>query len=269
MTDSSQKASVVGVRIPPWATFTRHIFDGIIEHVRLHKERWQIRTMVESTNEVAPVKIDDKWRGDGLIVFRPTQREVNAWLDHKIPVVNLSSESLGMGAPTVIPDNGRVGELAARHLMELGLTNFAFWGDPLRRYSQDRERAFAAVLERHGLKHQSMGFENSKLPVARKWEKVRKQMRSQLKRLERPVGIFARDDIAGAGLTSVCAELGYKVPDEVAVIGFGDDQISCQTSSPPLSSVEYPGRKIGTTPFLPPPLRSKGGFKALPPKANS
>ena len=29
------------------------------------------------------------------------------------------------------------------------------------------------------------------------------------------------------------------------------------------------GQETHKTPILPPPLRSKGGFKALPPKANS
>ena len=241
----SAATPVVGVRIPPWATFTRHIFEGIIEHVRLHRERWQIRTMVESTCEIAPVKIDEAWSGDGLIVFRPTQREVDAWSARRIPVVNLSSESQGMGVPTVIPDNERVGQMAANHLLELGLTRFAFWGDPSRRYSRDRGAAFVAEVSRHGFASRHLGFEISKLPVARKWEKVRKEMLAQLEGIERPIGIFARDDIAAAALVRACSHLGFVMPDEVAVIGCNDDVTLCHTASPPLSSVEYPGREVG------------------------
>ena len=236
---------VVGVRIPPWASFTRDVIAGIIAHVRLHRERWQICSMVESTNEIAPVKIDERWAGDGLIVFRPTQREVDSWAAKRIPVVNLSSESLGMGVPTVIPDNERVGEMAARHLLELGLTRFAYWGDSSRRYSRDREKAFAAVIEKHGFGCQSLGFEVSRLPLARKWLKVRDEMHAQLGKIERPVGIFCRDDIAAAALVRVCGELGFPVPDEVTVIGCNDDVTFCHTASPPLSSVEYPGMDIG------------------------
>ena len=249
-TTNQRSTRLVGVRIPPWATFTRHIFDGIIEHVRLHRERWQIRTMVESTSEIAPVKINEKWSGDGVIVFRPTKREADAWKDRRIPVVNLSSESVGLGIPTVIPDNHLVGRMAASHLLELGLKRFAFWGDPLRRYSRDRESAFAAEVERHGFSCSRLGFEISKFPLARKWEKVRREMLAQLSGIERPIGIFARDDIAAAALTSACAELGFVVPDEVAVIGCNDDVTFCHTTSPPLSSVEYPGSEIGRTAAL-------------------
>lgn len=236
---------LVGVRIPPWATFTRHIFEGILEHVRLHRERWQIRTMVQSTSEIAPVKIDEKWSGDGIIVFRPASRELAAWRARRIPVVNLSSESLGMGVPTVIPDNKLVGQLAAKHLLELGLKRFAFWGDCSRVYSRQRGEAFAAELKHHGFECEQMGFEISKLPAARKWDKVRTEMLRQLSAIELPIGIFARDDIAAAALTSACEQLGMAVPDDVAVIGCNNDVSFCHTASPPLSSVQYPGKEIG------------------------
>lgn len=247
--DSSQ-APLVGVRIPSWATFTRNIFEGILDHVRLHRERWQLCTMVQSTGEIAPVRIDGNWAGDGLIVFRPTQREVDAWSARGIPVVNLSSESLETGVPTVIPDNHRVGQMAARHLLELGLTRFAFWGDPSRHYSRERFAAFAGELERHGHPCRQLGFEISRLPPARKWHRVRRQMLAQLAGLETPLGLFGRDDIAAAALTSACARLGYRIPDEIAVLGCNDDVAFCHTASPPLSSVEYPGREIGQTAAL-------------------
>ncbi|MCB1095070.1 MAG: DNA-binding transcriptional regulator [Verrucomicrobiae bacterium] len=243
----SSASLVVGVRIPSWATFTRHIFEGILEHVRLHRERWQIRTMVESTSEIAPVVIDERWSGDGLIVFRPAARELRAWQARKIPVVNLSSESLGLGVPTVIPDNALAGQLAAKHLLELGLKRFAFWGDPSRLYSRQRGKSFAAELEKRGFNCRPMGFEISKLPAAKKWEKVRAEMLKQLAEVDLPIGVFARDDIAAAALTSACSQLGLVVPDQVAVIGCNDDVTFCHTASPPLSSVQYPGKEIGQT----------------------
>ena len=203
--------------------------------------------MVESTSEIAPVTIDACWSGDGLIVFRPTARELKAWRERKIPVVNLSSESLDLGVPTVIPDNAVVGQLAAKHLLELGLKQFAFWGDPSRLYSRQRGQAFAAELKRKGFACRQMGFEISKLPAAKKWEKVRGEMLKQLADVELPIGLFARDDIAAAAITSACAQLGLVVPDDVAVMGCNDDVTFCHTASPPLSSVQYPGKEIGQT----------------------
>ena len=66
---------VVGIRVPSWASFTRPIFHGIVEFIR-NREQWRIQTLVDSTNEMAPMVIDENWNGDGLILFRhpPTKR---------------------------------------------------------------------------------------------------------------------------------------------------------------------------------------------------
>lgn len=34
------------------------IFSGIVRYMRLNRQTWQIRYMTETTNEIAPVKID-------------------------------------------------------------------------------------------------------------------------------------------------------------------------------------------------------------------
>jgi LacI family transcriptional regulator len=238
---------VIGVRIPAWATFTREIFGGIVRYMRLNRQTWQLRYMTETTNEIAPVKIDADWTGDGIIVFRPSEAEVTAWQKRGIPVVNLSCESGGFGAPTIVPQDTAAGQIAARHLSDLGLKHFAFWGDLSRKYSRERGAAFIAELKSLGRGCHEIGFEISKLPQRQKWVKVRDEMLAQLADLPKPIGIFARDDIAAAALSRACARLGLKIPNEVALLGFGDDQILCHTATPPLSSISYPGEKIGYT----------------------
>lgn len=42
-----------------------------------------------------------------------------------------------------------------------------------------------------------------------------------------------------------CQHLGVRVPDEVAVIGVGNDDLLCAVSHPPLSSVSLRGREVG------------------------
>lgn len=238
---------VIGVRIPAWATFTREIFGGIVRYMRLNRQTWQIRYMTETTNEIAPVEIGPDWIGDGIIVFRPSEAEVTAWQKRGIPVVNLSSESGSFGAPTVAPQDTAAGQIAARHLADLGLRHFAFWGDLSRKYSRERGAAFIAELKAMGHGCHEIGFETSKLPQRQKWVKVRDEMLAQLADLPKPIGIFARDDIAAAALSRACARLGLKIPDEVALLGFDDDLIICHTATPPLSSISYPGEKIGYT----------------------
>ena len=61
--DLDRKMPVVGIRVPSWASFTRPIFKGIVDFIR-NNEQWQIQTLVDSTNEMAPVVIDENWDGD-------------------------------------------------------------------------------------------------------------------------------------------------------------------------------------------------------------
>ena len=72
--DLDRKMPVVGIRVPSWASFTRPIFKGIVDFIR-NNEQWQILTLVDSTNEMAPVVIDENWDGDGLILFRYSPEE--------------------------------------------------------------------------------------------------------------------------------------------------------------------------------------------------
>ena len=106
---------VVGIRVPSWASFTRPIFHGIVEFIR-NREQWRIQTLVDSTNEMAPMVIDENWKGDGLILFRHSEEEAAAFKRRGIPVVNLSTECSGDGACA----ERRI----ARHLKNLEVSNF-------------------------------------------------------------------------------------------------------------------------------------------------
>lgn len=240
----SRKVLVVGIRIPSWASFTRSIFSGVMDYMR-HHGQWQIQTLVDSTNEMAPTVIDKDWQGDGLILFRFSDQEATAFKRRKIPVVNISTECAGRGFPTVIPDNREIGCMAAEHLLSLGLKHFSYWGDPSRAYSQARGKAFAERLRESGFDCLFVDFKPDNFPWKRRWKMVHNHLLKSLPKLSRPMGIFAKDDILGTNIIRVCNELDIFVPHEVAVVGTNADEVFCQISSPPLTSVAYPGEQVG------------------------
>jgi len=235
---------VVGVRVPSWASFTRPIFRGIVDFIR-NNEQWQIQTLVDSTNEMAPVLIDENWRGDGLILFRFSEEEAKIFKQCKIPVVNLSAECLGKGFPTVIPNNFEIGKQAAQHMLTLGLKNFSYWGDPSRNYSIERGSAFEKQINSAGFDCIKVQIEPDHLPWDGRWVKMHERIVKELDRLPKPVGIFAKDDMLGSNIIRICNEVGILVPEEVAVMGTNADEVFCQISTPPLSSVAYPGENVG------------------------
>jgi LacI family transcriptional regulator, galactose operon repressor len=51
--------------------------------------------------------------------------------------------------------------------------------------------------------------------------------------------------VQGSQVSEFCRQLGFRVPDEVAIVGVDDDDLLCELSRPSLSSVALPGERIG------------------------
>ena len=66
-----------------------------------------------------------------------------------------------------------------------------------------------------------------------------------LKTLPRPLCVFACNDDRGVYILEVCKIAGLKVPEEIAVLGVDNDELVCNLSSPPLSSIKVGFDKAG------------------------
>jgi LacI family transcriptional regulator len=66
-----------------------------------------------------------------------------------------------------------------------------------------------------------------------------------LAELPKPAGVFVPSDLWGLWLCGVCKQEGIKVPEEIAIIGAGNDKLLCELAHPALSSVAIPSERIG------------------------
>jgi LacI family transcriptional regulator len=66
-----------------------------------------------------------------------------------------------------------------------------------------------------------------------------------LRSLPKPVGMMACNDIRGQQVLNLCRRHDLVVPEEIAVIGVDNDEVLCELSDPPLSSVAPNARGIG------------------------
>ena len=66
-----------------------------------------------------------------------------------------------------------------------------------------------------------------------------------LRSLPKPVGLMAYNDRCAYQVIAACGSRGIAVPDEVAVIGVDNDEVLCELSDPPLSSVDPNAQRIG------------------------
>jgi LacI family transcriptional regulator len=238
----------VGVRLPEWATgFVFRVFEGLIDFQRSKGAFVEMHFDQPSGGDLPAAPIDEHWSGDGLIVFRYTAVEAQAWKKKGIPVVNLSAEFPGEDPefPRVTMDNVRAGRMAVEHLASLGLRDFAYVHESTRRYSLERLEAFRkAVLEAGGRFHQ-IDVPVSSYPLSVRPARIERCISVPLASLPKPCGIFCKDDIAAVWVIRVLKTLGIRCPEEMPVLGVSDDVVFCHTTNPAMSSISYPGRRIG------------------------
>jgi DNA-binding LacI/PurR family transcriptional regulator len=119
------------------------------------------------------------------------------------------------------------GELATRHLLELGHRRIAFIGDkptdPFRfESSRDRTIGYERALESAGVPIRP--------EYVRKGTQSRHLARSiadELIRLpEPPTAVFAASDVQALGVLEAARDLGIEVPGQLSVIGFDDIEIA-------------------------------------------
>lgn len=243
-----QKQFSVGVRLPDWATgFVFRIFEGLIDFQRSHGTYVEMHFDQPSGGDLPAAPIDEHWQGNGLLVFRHTESEAAAWRSAGISVVNLSAEFPGDDPefPRVTLDNVRVGRLAAEHLRSLGLRDFAYVHESTRRYSQERLDAFREAVSAAGGRLHLIDVPVSSFPLAERPKRIERCLSVPLAALPKPCGVFCKDDIMAAWVMRLLKTLGIRCPDEMPVLGVSDDIVFCHTTIPALSSIPYPGRRIG------------------------
>lgn len=176
----------------------------------------------------------------GIVAAAHTPAMETALMKAGVPVVNISNSMRVPRLPVVTQDDVAVGRLAAAHLRDCGCRSFGFWGQAGTSYAGQRWQGF-----RDGL----AGFadapraEESKTGEAP--SRTFARMRKWLAGLERPAGVFAAMDSYALVLLRAAREEGWRVPEDVAVLGAGDDDFFVEFERVPLSSIRLPSRNIG------------------------
>lgn len=189
------------------------------------------------------------WQGDGLIVDFDDRKVAGALRDVKIPVVGIGGGygwyDPGSKIPYFVTDNATIARIAADHLLDCGLSRFAYCGFPRTRvngWSSERAEAFRSRVAEPG--YPCSVYVGSHA-TARRWRDMQRGLVQWLESLEYPLGLMACNDARARHVLEACRTLGLRVPDEVAVIGVDNDEIMCELTRPPLSSVEQGTFQMG------------------------
>jgi DNA-binding LacI/PurR family transcriptional regulator len=157
-----------------------------------------------------------------------------------IPVVRIN-RSFGGRLDTVSADFVYGSRLAAEHLLQLGHRRIAgYFGDRRTQRFRDRYEGYAQALTEHGLAVREedvvCGLESMEDAYRAALEMFPEQGAPGSG--DRPTAVFASMDILAIGIYRALAQRGYRVPEDVSVIGF-DNVFLAQYMNPPLTSHDH------------------------------
>jgi LacI family transcriptional regulator len=238
----SAKLIRVGLVLTHGLAYCRGVLRGVKEFAETRPD-WLLMPVPPESREICAVA---KMKLSGVIAHVYTEELHRAVRALKKPWVNVAAVLAEPPSPRVGIDDRLVGALAAKHLLERGLSHFAFLGHGDHYYSVERERGFCEALATAGFSaaifHEREGIRFD--PVGRLWA-FDSGIGRWLRELPKPLGVFAPNDIWGLHLTEVCRQISLRVPDDVAIIGVDNDDLLCDLARPALSSIAIPSEKIG------------------------
>lgn len=213
----------------------RSLLRGIADYAR-HHGPWEFYWEPHGLREVWPQLRTLDAQG---IILRDVDRvkDVSA-LGIPAIVVGHSRKEIP-GLVNVVTESKRVGHLAAEHLTGCGLQHFAYCGDCNNPWSRERSASFRQQLATRG--HDVEFFR----PPTTNAQQVRPALKRWLLSLPRPVGLLAENDDYGEQIIETCKIAGIRIPDEVAVLGVDNDELVCELSAPPMSSVALNFERAG------------------------
>ena len=190
---------------------------------------------------------EDSRKADGIILlgygdyelYKARLEALVAQGTHFVRWGSVDSHNIGV---TIGCDNVAGGRMAGEHLIARGRKRIGFIGDADDHYPEfrDRYRGLSAALREAGLPVHP-GLHADALSVEQSGYDATKRLLARELTFD---ALFAASDLIALGAVRALSEVGLRVPEDVAIIGF-DDIPAAATTQPPLTTIAQDYRKAG------------------------
>jgi LacI family transcriptional regulator len=238
----------VSLLIETSRTYGRRLLQGVAKYLR-EINHWSVTYRPDGWGKAYgayPPTWIKNWDGDGMLAFVAEKKMAKVLQPYQGKVIDLCAEVPEAGFPWVAPDIHLGSKMAVDHLLERGFQRMAVCG--LRRgegpYLDQRCDELKKCIQNQGLdcyefKPRGGGAHGLS------WEREQIQIGQWIESLPKPIGVIACNDIRGREVLEACKAIPVNVPEQVAVLGMGNDDLLCSLCDPLLSSVESQAEKIG------------------------
>jgi LacI family transcriptional regulator len=244
-----QCSNQIGVVVPEFInSFFPEVIIGIQEV--FIKKGYQVLIMQsgESQNtELENVKTLEKNMVDGMIISLSLEtKNVDYYknlIKGGVPLVLFNRVSNELETSKVVIDDYKWAFFATEHLIYQGFKKiFHFAGPSGLMFTQNRRNGFIDAHRKHKLPID----ENSIMEAGLLMSDGERIMEKLITFNNIPDAIFAVNDPTAIGAMKVLKKHGYRIPEDVALVGFTESKLA-PLIDPPLTSVAQPTHEIGTT----------------------
>lgn len=181
---------------------------------------------------------------DGIILSGPRSddQQITDLVDSGFPVV-LLGQLPSTNAHFVDVDNRATARMAVEHLIKQGHRRIACVTNAPLMYTGATERLFGYLdaLADHQLPNDETLVQYGNFDAESGMQAAHKLLTSTP---EPPTAIFVASDVVAIGVMSMAHQLGFRVPEDIAVVGF-DDIPWARYLTPPLTSARLPAAELG------------------------
>ena len=179
---------------------------------------------------------------DGLIMMRPLSEALFAKLRQAIPHI-VGIDTGHMPIDNIEYDHPRVSRMAVEYLYKKGHRQIGYIGGGVGPVPLNRSRRFRSYRETMtdlGLEVRAEWILDCGWDDQRCMELVEKAYRN----VGLPDAFYAASDLMAMAALRKFYQLGLKVPEDVAIIGMSNIEMS-QYANPPLTTIDVPTQEIG------------------------
>lgn len=169
-------------------------------------------------------------------------RDCRSFQDLPVPYVVLDSYFEDISCNTVMINNVQGAYLAVRYLIERGHKKIGYLRSATQIGNfQERADGYYKALRSEGIPT-GHPYVNYLTPTAEgAYEDMKKYMATEP---ELPTAYFADNDLIAAGALRALKEAGYRIPEDISIIGF-DDMPFCEVLDPPLTTMRVAKQRLG------------------------
>lgn len=242
----NRKSNVVGVIIPQ---IVHYFFSSVISGIEEVAGKYGYSVMIAQSNELFDKEVEAMaaladGRIDGLLISISKEtvkyEHLRQFKEEGIEIVFFDRVPDEFKSDSVVIDDFQGALKAVQHLIDGGHKRILHLAGPQTR-----------LIGRKRLKGYLQALENNRIPFDEKLVVPCDSFDAALNMMPELVSsglqfdaVFTVNDFTAAGVIQALKKLGKSVPEDMAVVGYGDDDIA-KMIDPTLTTVRQPGKEMG------------------------